>query len=86
MESIHESKIIGAMRVLQAHDDKCDDWIEIKKRLIVMLTPDARAMFSRREPTSKKQRLNDFDRHVMSLWELMTGTKPVFKLRFSDAP
>jgi hypothetical protein len=42
-----------------------DDWILIKRQLIISFPNDGRKLFSRRHSSTKKQVINDFDKLVM---------------------
>lgn len=52
-----------------------DDWMTIKKALLLSLHPDERRAFSTRHPVTKKQSINAFEEHVIAAWESMTGRK-----------
>lgn len=55
------------------------DWVTIKKELLKTLSPADRIYFSTRDPITKKQRVNDFEKVVAERWHQKTGNKPIFK-------
>jgi hypothetical protein len=54
------------------------DWIVIKKELLKTLSPEDRRYFSTRDPVTKKQGLNNFEKIVMEKWYQTTGNRPIF--------
>lgn len=55
-----------------------DDWLVIKKELLKTLSAADRMYFSTRDPITKKQRTNTFEKIVMEKWFVMTGVRPIF--------
>lgn len=65
------------------HDVHCyagnvDDWIIVKKELLKNLPAGIRHVFSTRDPLTKKQRTNDFERELAKRWSVLTGRAVVF--------
>jgi hypothetical protein len=54
---------------------KIEDWMDLKKILLVSLPSPARKYFSIRDPKTKGQRLNDFERWLIDSYSMRTGLK-----------
>ena len=52
-----------------------ESWMELKKLLLVTLPSHARSNFSVRDPKTKKQKLNEFERRLLDNYYNRTGTK-----------
>lgn len=70
--------VLEALAFVHSYAGHVDDWITIKKELLRALTPETRTLFSTRDPITKKQRTNDFERHVAEHWSEMTGRPVIF--------
>jgi len=55
-----------------------DDWLTIKNEMLLYLPSGIRHMFSTRDPITKKQRTNDFERALAKRWSVLTGRAVVF--------
>ena len=55
-----------------------DEWLTVKKLLVNALAPEFRSLFSKRDPITKKQVPNDFDRAVAKRWSKLTGRSVIF--------
>ncbi len=53
---------------------RVETWMELKKLMLVSLPPKDRSNFSRRDPKTKKQQLNDFERKLLDNYYSRTGT------------
>jgi hypothetical protein len=51
------------------------EWVTLKKELLKFFNPFERQYFSTRDPVTKKQGLNEFEKAVIFLWENMTDRK-----------
>jgi hypothetical protein len=53
----------------------CDvkKWMDLKKLLLNSLPPSARTNFSTRDPKTKKQSLNKFERELLKMYENKVG-------------
>jgi hypothetical protein len=67
-----------ALAFVHSYAGHVDDWLVIKKELLKALPPEARRSFSTRDPVTKRQRTNDFERQVAERWSKMTGRPVVF--------
>ena len=54
---------------------KCEakTWLDLKKIMLLSLPPKSRTHFSTRNPHTKKQALNDFEREVIDIYYKKTG-------------
>jgi len=52
-----------------------NEWMELKKLLLVSLPSDARRNFSTRDPKTKRQHLNDFEHWLIDNYFRALGTK-----------
>jgi len=71
--------VMSALREIYSYANHVDDWIVIKKELLRTLHPTDRKLFSTRDPITKRQRTNDFERNLAKIWEDMTHRPVVFK-------
>jgi|TARA_R110001583_G_C5563381_1_gene401394 hypothetical protein len=51
----------------------CDDWVEIKKQILLGIPSKLRCKFSTRDPKTKEQHLNDFEKEIIQFWKEKTG-------------
>lgn len=51
----------------------CDDWVTVKKQIMLNLTPSLRKNFSTRNPKTKEQWLNDFEKDLITYYKEKTG-------------
>ena len=52
-----------------------NNWISIKKQLLLSLPQKLRKLFSTRDAKTKKQSLNLFENHIIDVYEKMTGVR-----------
>jgi hypothetical protein len=57
----------------------CDDWVTIKKEIMKGIPAALRKNFSTRDPKTKEQWLNDFDKMVINYYKEMTGVDLVLR-------
>lgn len=55
-----------------------NDWVTVKKEILKNLPSRYRTLFSTRDPITKKQRMNDFEKFMMKKWFKITGNKLIF--------
>jgi len=55
------------------------EWMDLKKMLLVTIPSPARKNFSKRDPKTKRQRLNDFECWLMDNYHQQVGIKLRFK-------
>ena len=69
--------INSAMERVHRYAPALDEWITVKKELLKNLPSEHRTMFSTRDPITKKQRTNDFERLLIKRWSSLTGREVV---------
>ena len=72
----YDDCINDAMHAVFKYASNIDDWLTIKKEMLKFLNSNARMLFSKRHPLTKKQRTNNFERTLATKWGKMTG-RPV---------
>ena len=73
MNSKIPEKILRELQLLVENDLRCDEWITLKKFLLKTISPDLRSSFSRRDPKTKIQRINEFEADLIDTYERMSG-------------
>ena len=73
-----DPKVVEALAFVHAYASHIDDWLVIKKELLKALPPRLRSLFARRDPITKKQRTNAFERELAESWSELTGRKVLF--------
>jgi hypothetical protein len=73
-------RILKELATIAVYNTKDNDWMLVKKQLLLSLPPMLRKNFSTRHPTTKKQRINEFEASVIDIYEGMTG----IRLRLKD--
>lgn len=68
-----------ALTFVHGYAPMLDDWITIKKELLRSMHSEDRKFFSTRDPITKEQRTNAFERFIAERWSAMTGRAVVFK-------
>jgi hypothetical protein len=66
-----------AIEAVSSYVGKTDNWIIIKKELLKSLSSQDRMYFSTRDPITKKQSMNDFEKIVAEKWYKKTGIRPI---------
>jgi hypothetical protein len=56
-----------------------DDWMALKRLLLLQLPPKLRTNFSTRDPKTKEQSLNIFEREIIKYYKKLTGVQLVLK-------
>ena len=72
-------KIVEQINFVASYVDDCDDWVTVKKEVMRGIPSTLRKNFSTRDPKTKEQWLNDFEKQVIAHWEKKTGIQ--LKLR-----
>jgi 8-oxo-dGTP diphosphatase len=62
-----------ALKTVFTYAASVDDWLTLKKQLLLVLNSDDKSLFSRRHDVTRKQVPNDFERRLAKLWSKMTG-------------
>ena len=66
-------RIIEEINFVASYVDDCDDWVTIKKEVMRGIPSEMRKNFSTRDPKTKEQWLNSFEKEVISYYYNMTG-------------
>lgn len=71
-------KIIDeAIEMVSSYVGQTTDWMVIKKELLKTLTPADRMYFSTRDPVTKAQQMNTFEKIIAEKWHQKTGIYPI---------
>jgi len=57
----------------------CDDWVTVKKQVLLNLPPIVRKNFSTRDSKTKEQWLNDFEKDLIIYYKELTGIDLVLR-------
>jgi len=68
-------KIIDELTIIANSGVKGEAWMPVKKYLLLSIPSKMRKNFSTRDPKTKKQSLNDFERSIIDIYESMTGIR-----------
>ncbi len=72
-------RIIEQIEFVASYAEGCDDWVTIKKQIMRGIPSHLRKNFSTRDPITKEQRLNQFERQVINYYRDLTGTSLVLR-------
>ena len=67
-------RILEQVNFVMSYASGCDDWVEIKKQILLGIPSALRSNFSTRNPKTKEQHLNSFEREIIQIWKEKTGT------------
>ena len=74
---MNKQVIDEAIDFVASYVGQTNDWMVIKKELLKTLTPADRMYFSTRDPYTKKQRMNIFEKIIAEKWHQKTGNLPI---------
>jgi hypothetical protein len=66
------------MEAVYEYTGAISTWIVLKKEILRTLPPYFRTLFSTRDPMTKKQRINEFERKLAATWSELAGCDVVF--------
>ena len=66
-------KVLEELAIIAAYGDKEDNWVRVKKHLLLSLPSQLRKYFSTRDPETKKQCFNEFETQLIDIYQGMTG-------------
>lgn len=72
-------KIYESFGFVSSYAGDCDDWVAIKKQVLLNLPSELRKNFSTRDPRTKEQWLNEFEKEMITYYKDLTGTKLVLR-------
>lgn len=73
-----DPRIINALEVFHGYAPFVEEWIIIKKNIILMIPSDLRKQFSRRHEKTKYQLPNELEFALMQRWTALTGKQVIF--------
>jgi hypothetical protein len=65
--------ILDKLSFVSEYVGSCDDWVTVKKQTMLNLPPRLRKNFSTRDPKTKEQWLNDFEKELIIYYRDLTG-------------
>ena len=68
-------KVLEELAIISSYGMKDDDWMIVKKQLLLSLPSSLRKNFSTRHPKTKKQSVNEFEASLIDIYEGMTGIR-----------
>ena len=71
--------ILDKLGFVSEYVGDCDDWVTVKKQVLLNLPPAARKNFSTRNSKTKEQWLNDFEKDLIIYYKEMTGIDLVLR-------
>ena len=72
-------KILEQIRFISSYVGDCDDWVTVKKQVLLNLAPRLRKNFSTRNPKTKEQWLNNFEKELINYYRDVTGVNLVLR-------
>lgn len=73
-----DQRVEAALGFVASYAPEISEWKILKRELLLALNPDARKLFSTRDPVTKIQNFNDFEKSVAARWSQITGTELIF--------
>ena len=67
------------LRFVSSYVGDCDDWVTVKKQVMLNLAPSLRRNFSTRDPKTKEQWLNDFEKELINYYRELTGVDLILR-------
>ena len=72
-------KIFEQVKFVSSYVGDCDDWVTVKKQVMLNLPPVLRKSFSTRDPKTKEQWLNDFEKELINYYRELTGVDLILR-------
>ena len=66
-------RILEQVHFVSSYVGDCDDWVTIKKEILLGIPSSLRKNFSRRDDKTKEQKLNEFEKHLITYYYGITG-------------
>ena len=73
-------RVMEELSLIAAYNTGDDDWMPVKKYLLLSLPPETRGKFSSRDKETNELKLNRFERELIDIYNDMTG----IRLRVKD--
>jgi len=71
--------ILDKVGFVSEYVDDCDDWVSVKKQVLLNLPPRLRKNFSTRDSITKEQWLNTFERELIIYYRDLTGISLILR-------
>ena len=71
--------IFEQIKFVSSYVGDCDDWVTVKKQVMLNLPPTLRKNFSTRDSKTKEQWLNNFEKELISYYREITGVVLVLR-------
>ena len=71
--------ILEKIGFVSEYTGDCDDWVTVKKQTLLNLPPRLRKKFSTRDPKTKEQWLNDFEKELIIYYKDLTGVDLILR-------
>jgi len=71
--------ILDKLSFVSEYVGDCDDWVTVKKQVLLNLPPIVRKNFSTRNPKTKEQWLNNFEKDLIIYYKELTGIDLVLR-------
>ena len=72
-------RILEQTNFVASYADDCDDWVTIKKEIMRGIPSELRKNFSTRDPKTKEQNLNDFEKCLINYYKEHTGISLILR-------
>lgn len=72
-------RIREQVEFVSSYMDTMDDWVSVKKQIMFGIPSELRRNFSTRDPKTKEQWLNNFERELINYYHDLTGVKLVLR-------
>jgi hypothetical protein len=66
-------KVLQELQAIVSYGSTDDNWMVVKKCLLLSLPSPLRKKFSTRHPKTKRQSINEFEAQLIDIYEDMTG-------------
>jgi len=67
------ARVLEQIDFVITYVDDCDDWVQVKKQILLGIPSQLRSNFSTRDPKTKEQSLNNFEKSIIQYWKEKTG-------------
>lgn len=75
-----DESVEAALNFVKSYGANIREWKVLKQELLRNLSPHKRKLFSRRDPLTKVQNFNDFEKSVAERWKQITGDELIIRL------
>jgi hypothetical protein len=75
MHKDDRDRILDQLRFVMTYVGDNDDWVTVKKQILLGIPSSLRKNFSTRDSKTKEQRLNDFEEELINYYEQLTGVR-----------